>query len=149
MKRISLRFTALALLSALLLAAVACDGSKAPTPTPVPTVAGTATPTIPSGPPAFPFVFAGKFTVAGKPGPAGQKIFARIGGARSPVAETDDGTYRNIIIGPSRPEDQKGDIAFFLGDPDGKTVKAAETYTFRLVAQPTTLELDLSFPSLP
>ena len=149
MKRTPLRLAAVALLPALVLAFVACGGDKAPTATPVPTAASTPAATVPSGPPAFPFIFAGKFTVAGQPGPAGLKIFARIGGTRSSVAETFAGTYRNIILGPSNPNDQKGDIAFFLGDPNGVTVQAAQTYTFRMVGQPTTLELDLTFASLP
>ncbi len=149
MKRVSLHLAALVLLAASLLAAVGCGGAGTPKPTAVVIPRDTATAIPPASPPAFPLIFAGTFTVAGKSGQAGLKIFARIGGTRSAAAETFDGTYRNIIIGPSRPEDQKGDIAFFLGDPDGKTVQAAETYTFRMVGQPTTLVLDLSFPSLP
>jgi hypothetical protein len=65
------------------------------------------------------------------------------------VAETGDGTYRNVILGPARPEDQKGEIAFFLGDPEGKIVQARETYPFQVIGQPQTVELDLTFPSLP
>ncbi len=100
-------------------------------------------------PPALPLIFAGKLTVNGQPGPAGVKIFAQVGKAQSPVADTFAGTYRNIILGPNEPADQKGDITFYLGEPGGKTIKAKETYRFRMVGEPTVVELDLSFPGLP
>ena len=122
-----------------LLALPACGGKPEATPTPQ---------AIPA-PPAFPFIFSGKFTVDGRPGPAGVKIFARIGTAKSPLAETIEGRYRNVILGPADPVNQRGAIAFFLGDPDGKTVQAKETYAFRLVGQPTNVELELTFPGLP
>jgi hypothetical protein len=119
------------------------DARPTPSPTSVP---ATGTPLVP---PAFPFIFAGDYFVGGQPGPAGQKIFARVGGTRSSVAETFDGTYRNVIIGPSAPEDQRGLVSFYLGDPDGTPVKADETYEFTLVAQPLNVQLDLHFPVLP
>ena len=137
------RLTALAL-AMLLLAALAFAGcNKDKTPTPVPT----ATP-IPA-PPAFPLIFAGSLTVNGHPGPAGVKIFAQIGAARSLVADTYEGGYRNIILGPSDPANQKGDIHFFLGEPGGKTVEAKQTYPFKMVSQPENVTLDLEFPALP
>ncbi len=140
------RLAALALAGLLMAVFVTgCRTSAEPTPAPTITpVAGT-----PVVPPAFPFIFAGDYFVDEKPGPAGQKIFARVGGTRSSVAETFSGTYRNVIIGPSAPEDQKGLVSFYLGDPDGSPVKAEETYEFTLVAQPLNVQLDLHFPNLP
>jgi hypothetical protein len=128
----------LAVIAATLVAMGACGKSDA-----------TPTTGITDGPPSFPYIFAGKYTVAGKPGPAGQKIYARIGGARSPVANTLDGRYNNVIIGPAFAEDQNGDIAFYLGDPDGPSVKANETYKFNVISQPLNVDLDLNFASLP
>ncbi len=131
---------ALAVLTALALAGAACGGAAA-----------TATPALTAipGPPAFPLIFSGKFTVGGKPGPAGLPIFARIGDARSPLTNTGSGTYNNIILGPSDPASQSGKVEFFLGNLDGITVRASQTYRFQVKSQPTNVTLDLNFSELP
>ena len=142
--------------------AAACGGNEGPAPTPTPTAtatatatpAPTATPTLPpgvppGGPPAWPYIFRGHATVAGNPIPAGTPIFARLGSARSPVAETMEGRYLNIIVGPTNVEDLDSKITFHLGDPDGVSVPAKETLNLDSRSQITTFELDLSFPRLP
>jgi hypothetical protein len=111
--------------------------------------ATTASPTPPTNPPSAPYIFSGRFTVAGAPGPAGISIHAQIGSARSPLAATGDGTYRNVILGPANPEDQRGDVKFYLSKQGAGTVEAAETYPFKFLSQPTSVELSLTFASLP
>jgi len=122
----------------------ACGGGEEPTTvhTPPPGLP-------PGGPPAWPYIFRGNATVAGNPVPAGIAIFARLGSARSPVAETQEGSYLNIILGPATVEDMDSKITFHLGDPDGGSVQAKETFDFEPLAEIANFELDLSFPRLP
>ena len=103
----------------------------------------------PGGPPAWPYVFQGGATVGGRPIPAGTPIFARLGSARSQVAETFEGRYLNIIVGPSAVEDIDSRITFHLGDPNGASVQAKETFDFEPLPEIANFELDLSFSRLP
>ncbi len=136
---------ALALLTGFaLVLATGCGGGEEPT------VGHTPPPGLPpGGPPAWPHVFAGNATVDGDPIPAGIPVFARLGSARSQVAETLEGRYMNIIVGPSVLKDLEHEITFHLGDPDGPDVQAKETYEFESLAEIARFELDLSFPRLP
>ena len=72
-----------------------------------------------------------------------------MGSGRSQVAETLEGRYLNIIVGPTTVEDLDSKITFHLGDPDGEDVQAKETFDFESLPQMTNNELDLSFPRLP
>ncbi len=103
----------------------------------------------PDGPPSFPYIFEGNFTVDGKSGPANLPMQARIGVGKSDLIHTGPGTYRNIILGPITQEDLEASVEFYLGDPEQGGVKADQTFSFRKVNQPTTFECDLSFPRLP
>jgi hypothetical protein len=129
------RVTLITALATLALLALACGGKTT----------STAAPT----PPSAPYIFSGNFTVAGAPGPAGITIYAQIGNARSPLAATGEGTYRNVILGPANPEDQKGEIKFYLSKQGAGTVQAAETYPFQFLSQPRSVDLSLTFASLP
>ena len=139
---LAVKLIGLALL--ILALAAACGGKEGPaaTHTPPPGLP-------PGGPPAWPYIFRGDATVAGKPIPAGIPIFARMGSSRSQVAETLEGRYLNIIVGPTTVEDLDRKITFHLGDPDGADVQAKETFDFESLSQITNFELDLSFPRLP
>jgi len=141
-RRQAVKLIGLALL--VLALAAACGGKEGPaaTHTPPPGLP-------PGGPPAWPYIFRGNATVAGNPIPAGVPIFARIGSSRSPVAETLEGRYLNIIVGPTTVEDLDSKITFHLGDPDGVGVQAKETFDFESLPQMTNFEFDLSFPRLP
>lgn len=116
-----------------------------------PETEATATREPPSGPPpSMPYIFEGNFTVDGEPGPAGLSIFARIGDAHSfPPAKTLDGRYNNIIVGPVYTSDLEHDVTFHLGELDGDSVQAEETFPFEPVGSIANFEFDLSFPSLP
>ena len=103
----------------------------------------------PGGPPAWPYIFQGSATVDGNPAPAGIPVFARIGSSRSLVAETLEGRYLNIIVGPTTVEDLGHSITFHLGDPDGTSIQARETFDFEPPPQITNFGLDLSSPRLP
>ena len=124
--------------------ATACGGKEGPaaTHTPPPGLP-------PGGPPAWPYIFRGNATVAGSPIPAGTPIFARMGTARSQVAETLEGRYLNVIVGPSTVEDMVSKITFHLGDPEGASVQAKETFDFKPLAEIANFQLDLSFRRLP
>jgi len=143
-KNLYLRFL-LATLAITLIAAAGCSSTDAePTPydrddfTPV------------AGPPPFPLIFKGKFTVDGKPGPADQTIYGEFihGGSRK--STTLAGEYVQVILGPVSMDDvEHGIITFYLGTRDGDHVKAEETWEWSAGGSPTNQILDLTFPRLP
>ena len=95
-------------------------------------------------------IFEGKFTVAGKPGPAGQTIYAEFVHGGSPDSTTFGGAYVHVILGPVSIDDiELGVINFYLGKRDGDHVKADQTWEWSRVNQPTNQVLDLTFPRLP
>ena len=102
------------------------------------------------GPPPFPIIFNGKFTVDGKPGPVNQTIYAEfIHGGSSP-SRTFKGEYVQVILGPVSAADiEHGIITFYLGSRDGDHVKAEETWVWDPVNLPTNQSLDLTFSRLP
>ena len=103
-----------------------------------------------TGPPPSPIIFAGKFTVAGEPGPADQTIYAEFIHGGSGNSTTLEGEYVQLILGPVSVDDiEYGVIGFYLGTRDGDHVKADQTWEWSAVAQPTNQVLDLSFPHLP
>ena len=103
-----------------------------------------------TGPPPSPIIFAGKFTVAGEPGPADQTIYAEFIHGGSGNSTTLEGEYVQLILGPVSVDDiEHGVIGFYLGTRDGDHVKADQTWEWSAVAQPTNQVLDLSFPHLP
>ncbi|MDP6667992.1 MAG: hypothetical protein QF357_11450 [Dehalococcoidia bacterium] len=102
------------------------------------------------GPPPFPVIFEGKFTVDGKPGPADQVIYAEFIHGGSPDSTTLAGEYMHVILGPLSVDDlEHGEISFYLGSRTGDHVKADQTWTWSQVSQPTNQVLDLSFPRMP
>lgn len=103
-----------------------------------------------AGPPRFPMIFEGKFTVDGKPGPADATIYAEFIHGGSPISTTFEGEYVQVILGPVSVDDlEHGVISFYLGTRDGAHVKAKETWEWDDVGKPTNQVLDLSFPRLP
>jgi hypothetical protein len=102
------------------------------------------------GPPLFPIIFEGNYTVDGEPGPADQTIYAEFIHGGSPRSTTYEGSYVQVILGPVSVDDiEHGIISFYLGTRDGDHVKAAETWDWEEVGSPTNQVLDLSFPRLP
>ncbi len=102
------------------------------------------------GPPPFPIIFGGKFTVDGKPGPADQIIYAEFIHGGSPPSRTLEGEYLQVILGPVSAADiEHGIISFYLGERDGDHVKAKETWEWDQVNLPTNQSLDLTFSRLP
>jgi hypothetical protein len=125
-------------------AAIACASDVEPTPydrddfTPI------------AGPPSFPMIFEGSFTVDGEPGPADQTIYAEFIHGGSPRSTTFEGKYVQVILGPVSDEDlEHGIISFYLGTRDGDHVKAEETWEWAGVGSPTNQVLDLTFSRLP
>jgi hypothetical protein len=103
-----------------------------------------------AGPPPFPMIFEGTFTVDGEPGPADQTIYAEFIHGGSPNSTTFAGEYIQVILGPvSRSDVEHGVITFYLGTREGDHVKAAETWTWDTVSQPTNQVLNLTFDRLP
>ncbi len=145
-KNLYLRFTLAAFILALV-AVIGCSTTEAeaePTPydredfTPV------------AGPPPFPIIFEGKFTVDGEPGPADQTIYAEFIHGGSPRSTTFAGEYVQVILGPVSVDDiEHGVITFYLGTRDSDHVKAEETWEWVQVSKPTNQVLDLTFSRLP
>ncbi|MBT4126100.1 MAG: hypothetical protein HOJ22_09560 [Chloroflexi bacterium] len=103
-----------------------------------------------AGPPPFPMIFEGKFTVDGEPGPADSTIYAEFIHGGSPRSTTFEGEYVQVILGPVSTDDiEHGIISFYLGTRDGDHVKAEETWEWGTVGKPTNQVLDLTFPRLP
>ncbi len=102
------------------------------------------------GPPPFPIIFSGKFTVNSEPGPANQTIYAEFIHGGSPPSRTLEGEYMQVILGPVSTDDvAHGIISFYLGSRDGDHVKAKETWKWDQVNLPTNQSLDLTFSRLP
>ena len=128
-----------------ILAVVGCSSTEAePTPydrtdfTPV------------AGPPPFPIIFEGKFTVDGEPGPADSTIYAEFIHGGSPISTTYEGKYVQVILGPVSESDiEHGVISFYLGTRAGDHVKAEETWEWNTVGSVTNQVLDLTFSRNP
>ena len=102
------------------------------------------------GPPPFPIIFEGKFTVDGEPGPADSTIYAEFIHGGSPRSTTFEGEYVQVILGPVSESDlEHGVISFYLGTRDGDHVKANETWDWDTVAKPTNQVLNLTFDRFP
>ena len=69
---------------------------------------------LPPDVPSFPYIFHGKFYINGKLGPEGSNIFARLGNLDSPIIQTSEGEFENLIIGPKNKDDINNDVKFFL-----------------------------------
>ena len=103
-----------------------------------------------AGPPQFPIIFEGNFTVDGEPGPADSTIYAEFIHGGSPISTTFEGEYVQVILGPVSEDDlEHGVISFYLGTREGDHVKAKETWEWDTVGKPTNQVLDLSFDRLP
>lgn len=143
-KNLYLRF----FLATLVIALIAAAGCSSTEPEPTPYDRDIFTPI--AGPPPFPIIFEGKFTVDGKPGPADQMIYAEFIHGGSPSTSTSEGEYMQVILGPVSIDDlDHGVITFYLGTRDGDHVKADETWEWSAAGSPTNQDLDLSFPRLP
>ncbi len=129
----------------MIIAVVGCASDVEPTPydredfTPV------------AGPPSFPIIFEGTFTVDGELGPADSTIYAEfIHGGSPPSTTLPDGEFKHVIIGPVSEADlEHGVISFYLGTRDGDHVKAEETWEWDPVNGPTNQVLDLTFDRFP
>ncbi|MBG82274.1 MAG: hypothetical protein CL791_03070 [Chloroflexi bacterium] len=103
-----------------------------------------------AGPPTFPMIFDGKFTVDGKPGPSEQTIYAEFIHGGSPLSRTLEGEYIQVILSPVSVDDlEHGEISFYLGTRDGDHVKAKETWQWDTTNKPINQTLNLTFPRLP
>ena len=99
--------------------------------------------------PGWPVIFQGFAKVNGKDIPAGIQIFAKLGDHRSLIAETDSGTYQNVVIGAEKDSDYGKFITFHIGSPDSKSIKSKEKYKMLKSGEPIMIRLDLNFPKLP
>lgn len=135
-------FVSALVLSGLIIAAC---GDKGPESTPTSAPADSSVLPV-----SFPYIFSGKFAVAGEPGPQGIPMFARLGGERGAFNNTvRAGEYTNVSISAHSSSDAGKEITFHLGHPDGPNVQAAETFVFNIISQPQFENLDLNFPRLP
>lgn len=76
-----------------------------------------------AGPPQFPIIFEGSFTVDGEPGPADSTIYAEFIHGGSPISTTFEGEYVQVILGPVSEDDiEHGVISFYLGTREGDHV---------------------------
>ena len=99
--------------------------------------------------PGWPVIFQGFAKVNGKDIPAGIQIFAKLGDHISLIAETDSGTYQNVVIGAEKDSDYGKFITFHIGSPDSKSIKSKEKYKMLKSGEPIMIKLDLNFPKLP
>ena len=144
MRRSHWKISAFAMALVLSVFAMAACNNKDPEPVcEAPVVSSSALPI------SFPYIFSGKFTVDGEPGPAGIPMFACVGNQRGLFNDTKAGEYTNVSIAAQVLEGSDNKITFHLGHPDGATVQATETSVFNVLSQPQFETLDLSFPKLP
>jgi hypothetical protein len=128
-----------------ILAVVGCSSTEAE---PTPYDRADFTPV--AGPPPFPIIFEGKFTVDGEPGPADSTIYAEFIHGGSPISTTYEGEYVQVILGPVSESDiEHGVISFYLGTRAGDHVKAEETWEWNTVGSVTNQVLDLTFSRNP
>tara|TARA_B110000014_G_C20046499_1_gene544199 strand:- start:419 stop:817 length:399 start_codon:yes stop_codon:yes gene_type:complete len=99
--------------------------------------------------PGWPVIFQGFAKVNGKDIPAGIQIFAKLGDHRSLIAETESGTYKNVVIGAEKDSDYGKFITFHIGSPNSKSIKSKEKYKMLKSGEPIIIRLDLNFPRLP
>ena len=140
-----LRMITIVLSALTILAVIGCSSTEA-----VPTPYDRTDFTPVSGPPPFPIIFEGKFTVEGKPGPAGSTIYAEFIHGGSPISTTYEGEYVQVILGPVSESDiEHGVISFYLGTRAGDHVKAEETWDWNPIDGITNQVLDLTFSRNP
>ena len=94
-------------------------------------------------------IFQGFARVDGNDIPAGVPIYAKLGDHRSLIAETQSGTYMNVVIGAKKNSDYGKFITFHIGSPDTKSVQAKEKYKMLESDTPISIKFDLNFPELP
>ena len=102
-------------------------------------------PPLPPGIPSFPYIFSGKFYINGEEGEKGSKIVARLGDLYSPIIETTEGEYKNLIIGPKNENDVKNNIEFFLVLENGEEIKAKEEIKFEITKIIVNSTIELNF----
>jgi len=100
-------------------------------------------------PPGWPVIFQGFARINGNDIPAGIPIYAKLGDHRSLIAETQSGTYMNVVIGAKKDSDYGKFITFHIGSPDKKSIQAKEKYKMIESDKPIPINLDLNFPKLP
>ena len=111
-------------------------------------------PLVPSdtgpSPERLPYIFNGKYFVDGEPGPPGINIWTQLPTSRSgAMATLSDGRYVGVLHGPIRDADVGMPFIFCIGDPDGASVQAVETYEYENKGTFHEVELELHFPKLP
>lgn len=100
-------------------------------------------------PPSLPNIFTGTVYIDGEPVPSGELVYVKLITSRShPVEIEENGKFINIIHGPVSDQDKDEPFVFCLGDPEGKAVKATETFEFK--DEPFLVrDIELNFPMLP
>tara|TARA_Y100000996_G_scaffold235898_1_gene185417 strand:- start:1892 stop:2356 length:465 start_codon:yes stop_codon:yes gene_type:complete len=100
---------------------------------------------LPPGIPSFPYIFYGNFFISNEKGPDNTKIYAKLGELDSPVVETKDGIFKNLIIGPRTDKDTEFNIEFFILKEDGTSIKAKEEIPFEITPTIKNSAIDLHF----
>jgi len=102
-------------------------------------------PGLPPGIPSFPYIFQGEFFIKNNSGSSGLSMYAKLGELESPKVITDEGSFKNLIIGPRILEDTENNIEFYLITEDGKTIKAKEVFKFEITPTIKTNNINLNF----
>ena len=101
-------------------------------------------------PPALPNIFTGTVYVDGDPAPEGELLYIKLAASRSKAVKIlENGKFRDIIHGPVSALDQGVQFVFCLGDPEGRSVKSAETFEFDGNEPFKESDVELNFPMLP
>tara|TARA_Y100000817_G_scaffold4411_1_gene3726 strand:- start:512 stop:964 length:453 start_codon:yes stop_codon:yes gene_type:complete len=102
-------------------------------------------PGLPPDIPSFPHIFEGKAYISGQTIPDGSKIYAKLGELDSPIVESKNGEFKNLIIGPRSKEDIENNIEFFIIKDDGSSMKANEEIPFEITPVIKSNILNLNF----
>ena len=100
----------------------------------------------PGGPPSFPYIFEGNFYLNGEPGKEGLHLYAKLGDLESPIVITENGYFKNLIIGPKIPEDMLNVIEFYLIE-NSIPIKSKKEIQFKKTHKPRFEIIELKFDS--
>ena len=100
---------------------------------------------LPPGIPSFPHIFQGEFFIKNNSGSSGLSMYAKLGDLESPIVITENGFFKNLIIGPRILEDTENNIEFYLITENGTTLKAKEVIKFEITPTIKTNILNLNF----
>jgi hypothetical protein len=102
-------------------------------------------PGLPPGIPSYPYIFNGTFTINGEIGKNNSKIKAKLGELDSPTVISNNGEFKNLIIGPRNVDDIKNDIEFYLLLENGDFIKSKEEIPFEIVDGIFNKTIELNF----